>query len=358
MKTKLTNHLMAALLGVACAAETHAQSTTFTYQGRLDDNGSPANGLYDLGFSLYDAASGGSQHGATLVTNGLPVSNGLFSVTLDFGDQFPGADRWLEVAVRSNNCSCAFKVLAPLQRISSAPYALRSANAASAGSADSVNAANITGTLTAVQLPQDLITNNQTGLTLAGTFSGDGSGLTNIPVGAVGGVPIAFTVKSDQTVGVGGSFVGLGNQSNAFDDTALPVPFDGFFSTVAFSIGQNIAAGVPVSPTVGESVDVLLVRVPQTLAQTYGTPRVTLTSVNSAIAAYGANGTPAPDSSIVPEGTTITLAGVLDSTNKHAAVSSALSIPAVAGDLFSVMLKPVGFSSFIPAVTVVYRAGP
>jgi hypothetical protein len=35
-------------------------STAFTYQGRLLDNGVAANGLYDLQFTNYDAATGGN----------------------------------------------------------------------------------------------------------------------------------------------------------------------------------------------------------------------------------------------------------------------------------------------------------
>ena len=36
-----------------------ALGSGFTYQGRLNDGGSPANDLYDFEFKLYDDASGG-----------------------------------------------------------------------------------------------------------------------------------------------------------------------------------------------------------------------------------------------------------------------------------------------------------
>jgi hypothetical protein len=39
----------------------HAQTTSFTYQGRLQDAGAQANGSYDLQFSLFDASTGGNQ---------------------------------------------------------------------------------------------------------------------------------------------------------------------------------------------------------------------------------------------------------------------------------------------------------
>ena|SRR6185369_16982810 len=34
------------------------QGTAFTYQGRLNDNGNAANGIYDLRFTIYDAGGG------------------------------------------------------------------------------------------------------------------------------------------------------------------------------------------------------------------------------------------------------------------------------------------------------------
>ena len=33
--------------------------STFTYQGRLLENGGPATGIYDLRFTIYDALNGG-----------------------------------------------------------------------------------------------------------------------------------------------------------------------------------------------------------------------------------------------------------------------------------------------------------
>jgi hypothetical protein len=46
MPTKLTHYLLAALLCVAFTADLHAQSSAFTYQGYLTQNGAPANGTY------------------------------------------------------------------------------------------------------------------------------------------------------------------------------------------------------------------------------------------------------------------------------------------------------------------------
>ncbi len=62
-----TNHLplLIPLLLLLSATATLAQSTGFTYQGRLQDNGTPANGSYDLQFTLFD--SGGTQIGSPLM---------------------------------------------------------------------------------------------------------------------------------------------------------------------------------------------------------------------------------------------------------------------------------------------------
>ena len=132
-----------------------AQGTAFTYQGRLNDGANPANGSYDLTFSVWTNSSGPAQVGGTLTNASSAVSNGLFTVTLDFGNQFPGAARWLEIGVRTNGGG-AFATLSPRQPITATPYAIRAASAASATVAaivtGGVPASQITGTLADAQL--------------------------------------------------------------------------------------------------------------------------------------------------------------------------------------------------------------
>src|ERR1700730_11805642 len=75
------------------------QTTSFTYQGRLTDGGTPANGNYDLQFALFDNSAGGTQVGATQTLSTVLVVNGVFTVNLDFGaGSFPGASRFLEIS--------------------------------------------------------------------------------------------------------------------------------------------------------------------------------------------------------------------------------------------------------------------
>lgn len=107
---------------------TFAQGTAFTYQGRLNAGANPANGIYDLRFGIYDLASGGAQQGNALTNTAVTVENGLFTATLDFGANFPGAARWLEIGVRTNG-SGSFVTLAPRQPITPAPYAITAGSA-------------------------------------------------------------------------------------------------------------------------------------------------------------------------------------------------------------------------------------
>jgi len=112
-----------------------AQTAAFTYQGRLTDGGTAANGNYDLQFGLWDSVSGGSQIGSTQTISNVGVSSGIFTVTLDFGSgAFPGADRFLEISARMSGAS-AFILLTPRQQITSTPYAVKSGNATNADTA-------------------------------------------------------------------------------------------------------------------------------------------------------------------------------------------------------------------------------
>lgn len=90
-----------------------AQNTLFTYQGRLTAGAALAQGTFDLSFALFDAATDGSPVGATLTNAAVSVSNGLFTVALDFGAAaFSGAPRWLQIAARPNGPG-AFTSLSP-----------------------------------------------------------------------------------------------------------------------------------------------------------------------------------------------------------------------------------------------------
>jgi hypothetical protein len=119
------------LLGPGLRAETPL-GTAFTYQGRLTDGGGAANGLYDLQFTLFSAETEGTQVGPIVTAEDVAVTDGLFTVPLDFGAAaFAGDARWLELAVRPG-AGGPFTVLGPRQALTATPNALYSRTAGAA----------------------------------------------------------------------------------------------------------------------------------------------------------------------------------------------------------------------------------
>jgi hypothetical protein len=128
MKNKLHSFFiaLALLAGVHQAA---AQGTAFTYQGQLHNNGSPASGTYNLTFSLFNTNASGVAIAGPVTTNGVIVSNGLFTVQIDFGsDAFTGATNWLQIGVETNGFG-SFTTLTPRQQLTPVPYAIDAENA-------------------------------------------------------------------------------------------------------------------------------------------------------------------------------------------------------------------------------------
>ena len=167
--------VVAVPLALLLEAKGNAQVTAFTYQGRLNDAGHTAQGLYDLTFSLYSDNTGGTRLRGPQTNSAVTVTNGLFTVVLDFGGScFDGTACWLEMGVRTNGGS-AFTTLTQRRRLLPAPSAIYSTTA---GEARSVAATNITGALTMSQLP---------------LLQGNGSGLTNLTASAISGVTPAAT---------------------------------------------------------------------------------------------------------------------------------------------------------------------
>ncbi len=96
----------------------------FIYQGRLEGSGSPATGTADFEFSLFDAETGGTQVRSTLSKNNVALTDGTFTLSLDFGTEaFNGESRWLEVSVRSPAGAGGFTTLAPRQALTATPNA-------------------------------------------------------------------------------------------------------------------------------------------------------------------------------------------------------------------------------------------
>jgi len=189
-----------------------AQGTAFTYQGRLDAGGAPYTGTAEFQPTLWDAASGGSQ----IATNTpaqvvVSVTNGLFVLPLDFGVNFPGADRWLQLEVRT--ALGPFTLLTPRQKLTPAPYA--------------ITANHLSGSLPATRLSGPLPSANLVGtyseaLTFdnpANSFRGSGAGLTALNASELtsGSVPAAALGNTWKSSGNAGTTAGthfLGTTDN------------------------------------------------------------------------------------------------------------------------------------------------
>src|SRR5208337_3034472 len=114
-----------------------AQGTAFTYQGQLQNNGSPASGTYNLTFTLFTNSVGGTAAAGPMTNNAVVVTNGLFTVLVDFGSGvFTGATNWLQIGVATNGVS-SFTALTPRQKLTPTPYAIY---------AESVGASGLSGT--------------------------------------------------------------------------------------------------------------------------------------------------------------------------------------------------------------------
>jgi hypothetical protein len=104
-------------------AQASALGTGFIYQGKLGDSSGPVTAECDMDFRLYDdGGSGGNSVGSPIITT-VPITDGLFTVSLDFGTVFTGTALWLEVAVQCPG-DTGFTTLSPRQALTPAPYAL------------------------------------------------------------------------------------------------------------------------------------------------------------------------------------------------------------------------------------------
>jgi trimeric autotransporter adhesin len=128
MKTKI-QYLLLMLACLAGVQQLFAQGTAFTYQGRLNNDNSPANGNYDLRFALFNTNQAGIAIAGPVTNIATVVSNGLLTTTVDFGaNAFMGGSNWLEIAVQTNGGS-GFVTLTPRQQVTPTPYALFAENA-------------------------------------------------------------------------------------------------------------------------------------------------------------------------------------------------------------------------------------
>jgi hypothetical protein len=228
-----------------------AQGTAFTYQGRLNNGSAADGGTYDLTFTLFSANASGVVIAGPVTNSATVVSNGLFTTTVDFGaGVFTGTSNWLEIAVRTNG-NGVFATLNPRQQLTPTPYALYAPKAGAAviagsatvaGSANSVLAGNISGTIPLAQLPSTLVTNGASGLTLSGTFTGNGANVTNVNAATLGGLASSNFWKTSGNAGANptnGAYLGTSDnlpleiKINGARALRLEYGYDPFESSIA-----------------------------------------------------------------------------------------------------------------------------
>ena len=129
-KKVLTILTVALVIVISQGSSAHAEDmgTAFTYQGRLLDANSEADGIYDFQFKLFDSNSNGIQAGSDVNIPDLDVIEGYFTAKLDFDDPniFKGDARWLEIGARAGelNDPNSYTLLSPRLRITPTPYAM------------------------------------------------------------------------------------------------------------------------------------------------------------------------------------------------------------------------------------------
>ena len=127
---KILAILVMALGLIFCSAkvsEAGPMGTAITYQGRLIDANSAADGLHDFAFKLYDANVAGSKVGNDVNKPDVETIDGYFTVELDFGSTvFDGNAVWLEIGVRPGdlNDPNVYTLLSPRQEVTPTPYAI------------------------------------------------------------------------------------------------------------------------------------------------------------------------------------------------------------------------------------------
>ncbi len=221
-------------------ASVNAQGTAFTYQGRLDQNGVPYSGSAEFQATLWNAPSGGTALASnTPLQVVVSVTNGLLVLPLNFGSNFPGADRWLQLEVRTS--IGAFNILSPRQPLTPAPYAITAGNLSG-----SLPATQLSGTIPPTQLPANVVTNNAVGLTLTGNFTGNGANLTSVNAVTLGGLSHSNFWKLGGNLGANPT---NGNFLGTTDNLPLEIKVNGQralrieFATNAFGYSPNLVGG-------------------------------------------------------------------------------------------------------------------
>jgi hypothetical protein len=245
MPTRSTTHFLGPfLLTFGLAHTAWGQTTAFTYQGRLTDNGAAVNGLYDFRATLYGEATGsGSAMAQTVPLVGTNVENGLFTLSIELGASvwLDCSNRWLEIEVRTNGAA-AWQTLAPRTRVTPTPYAISAYTACSV--ADNA--------ITSQMIAAGQAVKSLNGLTDLVTLS-PGANITfatngnNIEISSTGGGGPGWSLTGNSGTTPGVNFVGTtDNQAleiKVNNTRALRIDPTGGVPSLSGGYSQNYASG-------------------------------------------------------------------------------------------------------------------
>ena len=222
---KLLSSLSIAL--IIFSANISAQTSAFTYQGKLTDAGASANGAFDFTFKLFSVSTGGTQVGTDVLRDDVTVTGGIFTITLDFGSSpFTAAlstGNYLEIWVRPGASTGAYTALTPRQPITASPYSISTIRAQSAALADNATQLGGVNANQYVQTNDARLADNRNPLPnspnyIQNTTAQQSSSNFNISGnGTSGGTLSANTVNATTQYNIGGNRVlSNGGQGNLF----------------------------------------------------------------------------------------------------------------------------------------------
>ena len=135
--------IIALLLSFKSIQAQTAVGSGFSYQGELLDNGSPANGDYDMTFIAFETELA-TLPLATVFTFSNPVTNGLFNISnIDFetnDEIYFGDEIWIEIQIKKSSDTGILETLTSRQRINSVPYSVQAETAGFAYTANTLAA--------------------------------------------------------------------------------------------------------------------------------------------------------------------------------------------------------------------------
>ena len=116
----------------------------------MQDGDTPAEGLYDFVFRLWDDSTRGDQIGSDIIVNGVRVTEGQFTVQIDFGARiFNGQALYLEMDVKGD-MDTSYETLSPRQLLTGTPLAHSVRPGMTVTNSDSNTSAKLAGTTAGV----------------------------------------------------------------------------------------------------------------------------------------------------------------------------------------------------------------